>query len=386
MMKRILGVVMALMLLASSAAAVVELTDAPGTPTQDKVISMKAAWKDEAETAYDLTPVSANQLTMDVVEDMYDFVYVQGNRPVRYFPEETQKAIEEIVGGNPDPLNSTEFMLVSAAETNVTCDLHVVMDLTIAYVPGQLTVVVLGSGSSMDAMTWTAVKSEVTGIGRIEFDIPMDVMVMLQGTEVQLNVLTASGNGDGDGNETVEEIPEEVPSKQARDTSRIIRTVISGSDDDAKNFQLFVVEDTAAIKNEIALLKAFFDEKTHNIMGWLPKDAQSRIQLLLGIDCSQLIVSDYVSLMTKDFKPTSGDAIGTLGFATAYRPIQPVITVLGTPKDDPSGDGTTMEWAVQPATVNPDGSLDIVFDQMALIEMGTVPGVLLVLSVPVVTE
>jgi hypothetical protein len=387
MMKRILGMVLALMLLASNALAVVELTDAPGTPTQDKVISMSAAWEDEANTAYDLTPISANQLTMDVVQDMYDFVYVQGNRPVRWFPEETQKAIEEMINGNPDPLNSTEFMLLNAPETEVAYDLHVTLDLTIAYVPGQLTVVVLGIGDTMDELVWTPVKSEVTGIGRIEFHIPKDVMATLQGKQIQLDVLTSSGNGDGDITVTTTEIPVEVPSKQASDTSRIIKTVITNGDADATTFELFVVADTVPIKNEIALLKAFLDEKTHNVMSWLPTDAQNRIQMLLGIDCSQLIVSDYVSLMTKNFHPTDGDAVGTLAFATAYRPVQAVITVLGTPKNDAdSGDGTTMEWAVQPATVNPDGSLDIVFDQMALIEMGTTAGVLLVLSVPVVTE
>ena len=48
-MKRILGIALALALLLTGGALAVELTDVPGTPTQDVVAALTAAWRDEAK-------------------------------------------------------------------------------------------------------------------------------------------------------------------------------------------------------------------------------------------------------------------------------------------------------------------------------------------------
>ena len=92
MKKRILGIGLVLMLLTGSASAAV-LTDAPGTPTQDRAVALEARWEDEARTAYDLWELPADHLTVNQAVDVYDFVYEQGNRPIRWYPEDTQKAI-----------------------------------------------------------------------------------------------------------------------------------------------------------------------------------------------------------------------------------------------------------------------------------------------------
>ena len=55
------------------------------------------------------------------------------------------------------------------------------------------------------------------------------------------------------------------------------------------------------------------------------------------------------------------------------------------PKEDGStsnGDESQMDWIVQPATVRANGVVDVVFDQLALIDMDTETGLLLMLSVP----
>ncbi|MDO4853766.1 MAG: hypothetical protein Q4A88_10165, partial [Clostridia bacterium] len=69
MKKRILGIALALALLTSSASAAV-LTDAPGTPTQDRAVVLEARWEDETRTAYDLQELPADQLTMDQAVDV----------------------------------------------------------------------------------------------------------------------------------------------------------------------------------------------------------------------------------------------------------------------------------------------------------------------------
>ena len=182
MKKRILGIGLALMLLTVSASAAV-LTDAPGTPTQDRAVALDARWEDEARTAYDLRELPADHLTVNQAVDVYDFVYEQGNRPVRWYPEDTQKAIEAIISVDPDTLHMTEFMRLYAAEIVPPADLEATMTLTIDYQPGQLTVVVLGDTSDPANLVWTPVKSRVTANGQVEFNVPQALMAQLQGED-----------------------------------------------------------------------------------------------------------------------------------------------------------------------------------------------------------
>ena len=102
-MKRFLGILLALTLLLTGTAFAAEATDAPGTPTHDVVLSLTANWLDEENTPYDLQVMEPDQLTMDTVTEIYQFVYEQDNRPVRYFPEETQAQIEEMLAGVVEP-------------------------------------------------------------------------------------------------------------------------------------------------------------------------------------------------------------------------------------------------------------------------------------------
>ena len=100
MMKRSAAMVMMLLMMISCACAEI-LTDAPGTPTQDIVLSLKSFFMDEARTPYGVQVMQADQLTMDTVTDIFEFVYKQKNRAARYFPEETQQAIAEMYGIDP---------------------------------------------------------------------------------------------------------------------------------------------------------------------------------------------------------------------------------------------------------------------------------------------
>ena len=101
------------------------------------------------------------------------------------------------------------------------------------------------------------------------------------------------------------------------------------------------------------------------------------------MDGDSLIITDYVALTSENFRDTDGDAVGTLSFATPYKEGQTIVTVLGIPKKEASADGETlMDWIVQPAIVRANGVVDVVFDQMALIDMGTETGLLLMLSEP----
>ena len=391
MKKRILGICLALMLLTVSASAAV-LTDAPGTPTQDRAVALDARWEDEARTAYDLRELPADHLTVNQAVDVYDFVYEQGNRPVRWYPEDTQKAIEAIISVDPDALYMTEFMRLHAAEIVPPADLEATMTLTIDYQPGQLTVVVLGDTSDPANLVWTPVESRVIANGQVEFNVPQALMAQLQGEDLLFSLLTVRQGARGTVEVETTEVPENLPSKQAGDTTRVVKTVTRDGQALPDDFKIAIVPETELIRREITMLGQFVTEQEQPALNWLPEEDQNRVRYLLGVDGEALIVSDYVPLITEDFRPTDGDAVGTLSFATPYSEGQTIVTALGIPDknadnaDEIQNGKTQMKWSVQPAIVRKGGVVDVVFDQLALIDMGTETGLLLMLSEPTAKE
>lgn len=391
MKKRILGIGLALMLLTVSASAAV-LTDAPGTPTQDRAVALDARWEDEARTAYDLRELPADHLTVNQAVDVYDFVYEQGNRPVRWYPEDTQKAIEAIISVDPDALYMTEFMRLHAAEIVPPADLEATMTLTIDYQPGQLTVVVLGDTSDPANLVWTPVESRVIANGQVEFNVPQALMAQLQGEDLLFSLLTVRQGARGTVEVETTEVPENLPSKQAGDTTRVVKTVTRDGQALPDDFKIAIVPETELIRREITMLGQFVTEQEQPALNWLPEEDQNRVRYLLGVDGEALIVSDYVPLITEDFRPTDGDAVGTLSFATPYSESQTIVTALGIPDknadnaDEIQNGKRQMKWSVQPAIVREGGVVDVVFDQLALIDMGTETGLLLMLSEPTAEE
>ena len=381
MRKQILGATLALALLTGSASAAV-YTDAPGTPTQDQVVSLTAAWQDSESAAYELVEMPADKLTMDTATNVYEFVYEQENRPVRWYPEETQTAIETMIGGNGDSLYMTELMRMHAEEITVTTDLKAVLTLDIDYQPGQTVVVVLGDISDPANIVWTPVEARVIAVGRVEFDVPQELMEQLQGDDLLFTLLTVRQGGKTTVTVETTEIPETLPSKQASDTTRIVKTVRNGQEVE-DDFQIEVVTETSVIQREIELLGQYVTVQQKPALSWLPEEAQDRVRYLLNTDGDSLIITDYVALTSENFRDTDGDAVGTLSFATPYKEGQTIVTVLGIPKKEASADGETlMDWIVQPAIVRANGVVDVVFDQLALIDMGTETGLLLMLSEP----
>ena len=383
-MKHILGIALALALLLTGSALAVEFTDVHGTPTQDVVASLTAAWRDEAKTAYDLQVLPSDQLTMDQVTDAYTYVYEENNRPVRWYPEETQRAIEAMIGStDPDTLHMTEFMRLHPAQIEPPTDLDVVMELKVNYQPGQLTVAVLGDATNPQAIVWTPVESHVTAVGRLELVIPQDLMRELQGKDVLFALLTIR---TGDGRTTVPattEEPETVPSKQAGDNTRILRTTDEDGNVLPDPFELAIAPETDVIKQELARLDEHIKTKNLPALEWLPEESQSEIRFLLGDQADKLQILDYVPLITRSYRHTDGDAVADFSFATPYKEGQTVVTALGLPKADAlADDETLMDWAVHRAVVRADGTVDIVFDQLALIGMDTETGLLLVYGEP----
>ena len=384
-MKRFLGILLTLAICLTGTALAAERTDAPGTPTQDVVLELRANWLDADSTAYDLYVMDADQLTMDTVTDIYTFVHDEDKRPVRYFPEETQRQIEEMLAGivDPDALYMTEFMRLHAAEAEPQADLLVKMLLDVDYQPGQLVLVVLGDTSDPENLVWTPVEAQVTALGQVEFTVPQALMQELQGEDVLLSLLTVRGGGSGSASGDEDAQPEQHPSKTAEDTTQVVNLESEDGADLAEDFRIVVVDESDVIRDELERIGRHV--QGNPVCTWLPEASQSEIQLLLKDDLSrdELLVYDYLPLITENYVDTYGDVVTSFTFATPYEEGQQVVTVLGLPRTDAVGaDETLMTWAVQRAQVNANGEVEIVFDQLALIGMGEETGLLLVLCEP----
>lgn len=384
-MKRFLGILLTLAICLTGTALAAERTDAPGTPTQDVVLELRANWLDADSTAYDLYVMDADQLTMDTVTDIYTFVHDEDKRPVRYFPEETQRQIEEMLAGivDPDALYMTEFMRLHAAEAEPQADLLAKMLLDVDYQPGQLVLVVLGDTSDPENLVWTPVEAQVTALGQVEFTVPQALMQELQGEDVLLSLLTVRGGGSGSASGDEDAQPEQHPSKTAEDTTQVVNLESEDGADLAEDFRIVVVDESDVIRDELERIGRHVQENP--VCTWLPEASQSEIQLLLKDDLSrdELLVYDYLPLITENYVDTYGDVVTSFTFATPYEEGQQVVTVLGLPRTDAVGaDETLMNWAVQRAQVNANGEVEIVFDQLALIGMGEETGLLLVLCEP----
>ena len=174
-----------------------------------------------------------------------------------------------------------------------------------------------------------------------------------------------------------------MPSKQAGDNTRIVRTTDEDGNVLADPFELAIAPEPDIIKQELARLNEHLKTKNLPALEWLPEESQSEIRFLLGDQADKLLILDYVPLITRSYSHTDGDAIAAFSFATPYKEGQAVVTALGLPKADAFADGETlMDWAVQRAVVRADGTVDIVFDQLALIGMDTETGLLLVYGEP----
>ena len=94
----------------------IRYTDVPGMPTQDFVLSFEDV---KNEKTYDVTVEEPDKLTGNALSDIYNFVQTEQRKPVRYFDEEVQKAVEELLpnGVSVDILHMTEFMQVLLEKT-----------------------------------------------------------------------------------------------------------------------------------------------------------------------------------------------------------------------------------------------------------------------------
>lgn len=393
---RVAAMVLVVMLLTGAAFATElekERTLVPGTPTHSEVIDIQANWQDEAKTEFGLYAVEPDQHTIDIVNEAYDYVYKEGHHPVEYFPEETQKQIAELCPDvDIDALYITEMMKMHGDASDVKADLDVDTLYDVSYQPGQLVIVVIGidkedPAEDEEPIDWEAIKGEVPELGRITYTVDEELAEQLKDKDFTLSVLTILG---ADGETVVKRIEEkkhvDVPSKSAYDVI-VVKEIVTSKDGEAADFKLLISDETPVIKEELTKLEKHIKEDELPAVQYLPEAIRDEMQLLLGedVDLDNMVIYDYLPLVTEDYDKTFGDAEAEFVFATPYTADKKVVTVLALPKDiaekdAKKGENELMDWSIQRAEVAADYTVDITFDQLGLEKMGYETGLMLVLS------
>lgn len=383
MIRRIIIAVLILALLCGSASAAV-LTDVPGSPTQNKGVSVNAKWNEDElgiyQALFEFQDLSADRLTLEKIAEVFEYVYDEGHRPATWYPEETQQEIEEIIQMDPEALYMTEFLRMHADDTEAESDLNVKMQFNITYYRGQPVVIVLGDTTDPQNIVWTALEAKVTGQGVVEFDVPKELLNSFAGKDFLFNLLTIKGEGTWT---TIlhhfETISNDSP--YAHNETWIEETIYHEGEPLPNNFNLVIVQPSDEIRRELEKMQKYTAE--NHILTWLPEEEYNEACIMWGEGADKLIVSEYVPLVAVDYVPTTGDAIGTIHFASKLTKGQKILTALGLPrKDEFSDEETGLEWVVMPAVVRSNGNVDIIFNQLALYEMSFEKSLLLVFTEP----
>ena len=369
-------------------------TDVTSVMTQDAVLDLEVYTNDPVEEC-SIVLQQPDIKSMALLEKIYDFVWRQGNRPVRYYDVETQNKIQALIPGvDIDILHLTEFM---GQEMYGEPREEVVVErlLDVEYYPGQLVIVVLGYEMENGEYKWFPYKAEVPRMGLIRYTIPKaDYDELVGKPQIIYHVLTDRIGARGEVLEEKEIIREPVgtPSKGYRDIIRIKRWRTSTGEVIDDPFRIFLVDRTKEMNREIERMGKFLAEDEENrIIQWFPEEIANQAQLLLGeVEKEKVIVYDIVAVMSENYKDTYGDVATENLFASAYDPDHKMVVMLGfeLPEEELAGlteeeleKVTHYEWYALRAEALEE-FVEIVFKQLVIPTMETEPAMMVVLSEP----
>ncbi len=395
-----MAVLMLMLALSASAEQMIneEYTDVTSVMTQDAVVSIELISEDPEEEL-SLNLQQPDEKSMSLLEKIYDFVWREGNRPVRYYDEETQKKIQELVPEvDIDALYLTEFM---AQDMHGVPRGDVVIErlLDVDYQPGQLVVVVLGYEQENGEYRWFPYRAEVPEVGMIRYTVPKaDYDELTPQPQVIYHVLTIRVGERGGvlSGYSVDE-PVTAPSKTVDDVTTIRRWYSSTGEVIEDTFSIFVVEKTEGMHEEIRRIGEYLSEELpggefNRVINWFPEEIASQAQLLIQeADAQELIAYDITAVMSRDYKDTYGDVATDSTFASAYTPDRRMAVMLGFElEEDELPDlppeeldkVTHFEWFCLRAEAKDLDLVEIVFKQLVIPDMETEPALLIVLSEP----
>lgn len=389
-MKKMMLLLTALILCVFSTTALAETlvsddyTNVSATMTQDSVLQAAAT---EGCTVETLQP---DEKAIALLNDMYQFVWVEKNPPMRYYDEETQKEIEELIDGvNIDLLHVTEAMTLQLGgepENPVT----VTMDMDVDYRVGQLIVAVMGVPQENGEYAWYPYRGHVETEGQIKWEIPAEDWKALSQQPVSLHIasdrLGAEGERVWHEEQSVDTV--EIFSKESGDVVNTRRWyTVNGTEMD-DNFSAWLADLTDPMQAEVAKIGAHV-ENGGAILDYFPAQCKDEALLMLpeGTDPATLIPYDIIAMMAENYKDAYGDVNVEINFGTAYQPDKGMVVMAGYPTED----GSDMEWYVLRAAAieaenENDHNVEIGMKQQILPRMMEEPVMMVVISEPIDQE
>lgn len=360
-----------------------EYTDVPSVPTQDAVVTFRA------DQDCEVTVLLPDEKEIALLEDVYAFVWKEGNRPARYYDEETQKKIAELSGVDIDVLHMTEFMALElAGHPQKPVRMNVLLDVD--YQPGQLIVVVMGIDGDGDGVyRWFPYRGEVPETGRILYDVPEEEFKEMTGQQVIFHVLTVREGPRGGilSRETIEREQIATPSKDAGDLVKIRRWYSTNGEAIDDDFSIFLVNRTEAMEREIDRIAAHIRGGGAPIT-WFPEEMQRQTQLLHPVDLNvtDMVIYDIAAVMAENYKDTYGDVATENLFAAAYSPDSRMAAMLGFPIEG-AAEAPYFDWyCLRAEALETDAHVEIVFKQLVIPTMEEQPAMLVIFSEPIAQE
>lgn len=389
--KMLFLLVLAACLLASAALAASltddEFTDVPTMLTQDSVLELRAGEECVAEA------LAPDAQTMALLRDVYEFVWVEENRPARYYDEETQRKITDLVGGmDIDLLLMTEamrFQLTGDPEKAVTVE----MLLDVEYRVGQLIVAVLGVPQGDGEYVWYPYRGRVEELGEIKWDIPLADWPLLCAQPISLHVMTDRIGPRGERLMHEERYVEhyEIFSKDSGDVIITRRWYTVTGETIGNDFRVMLEPLNALMQREVGRIGDHLEEGG-TILDYFPEDRRDEALLMVpvNVDPATLIPYDVIAMRVENYMEPYGDVNVEMLFGTDYQPEKAMVVLAGFPIRE-AVEAPFVEWFVLRAeTVDlPEDEADPVvigLKQLNLTRMEEEPLMLVVISEPVVQE
>ncbi|MBQ7850809.1 MAG: hypothetical protein IJ343_13875 [Clostridia bacterium] len=366
-----------------------DYTDVSTAMTQDSVLEIGAT---EGCSAQVLQP---DDRFMALLDDIYRFVWLQKNRPARYYDEATQQKITELIGGvNIDVLHLTEAMSMQLdGETEKSVTVRMLMDVD--YRVGQLIVAVLGLPQEDGSYLWYPYRGRVESVGEIKWDIPAEEWEALCGRPISLHILSDRLGAAGQRLWHEEAYTERIDvfSKDSSDVNQTRRWYTESGAPIADDFAVWLADLTKPMNEEIVRLGGHV-MNGDQILDYMPEERRAEALLMLpeDIDPATLIPYDIIAVRCDNYKDSYGDVNVVIIFGTDYDADKAMIILGGFPIGA-AEEAPFMEWYVlrTEALEVEEGAEDenavlIGLKQLNLSRMMDEPMMLVVISEPVDQE
>lgn len=370
-------------------------TNVPGAPTQGAVLEF--CFDGQAQPVAVLEP---DEWIVSNLEKIYTFVQEEEKMPVRYFSEEVQKQVEQILGGSSvDMLHISEFFGIRPEPDLADAEsARGRVKLEADYIPGQLVVVLFGSATQEDSVLWTPLAAQVETRGEVSFDAPTALLEEIRGKETLFLVLTIrrGGSGDADADSQGQSVTSFIPSKDAGDLTGEYGAY-TGADGTVlpDDFRIFIREHNEQSKKEIGRLQQFLTQENQPIAAYFSDDLQAQMALLLeDVQPDSLVCYNANFLGAENYVDTYGDVIAGFRFAVPYPDGTQVVCLLGTQKDTLPESGSTEKilpeesaytWSVLRGKVR-EGYVFLTFSQQCIPLMEQEGALALILSQPILEQ